>query len=66
MIFQNCLKITYDNFEVSHLVVMPNITPNHAFTYTNYALIFNPVIANEQPRKDEAAYAIELSSNYVS
>ena len=24
---------------ISHVVVMPNTTPNHAFTYTNYALI---------------------------
>ena len=45
MTFQNCLKfhspnaareITYNNFETSLLVLMPNITTNHAITYTNY------------------------------
>ena len=43
MIFQNCLKfhsptareITYNNFEISRVVFMPNITTNHAITYTN-------------------------------
>ena len=40
MIFQNCLKfhspITYSNFEISLVVFMPNITTNHAITYTYY------------------------------
>ena len=27
--------ITYNNFEISLLVFMPNITTNHAITYTN-------------------------------
>ena len=44
MIFQNCLKnfthvtareITHNNFEISLEVFMPNITTNHAVTYTN-------------------------------
>ena len=38
MIFQNCLtarKITYNNFEISLMVFMPNITTNHAITFTN-------------------------------
>ena len=44
MIFQNFLKfhspittceITYNNFEISLVVFMPNITTNHAITYTN-------------------------------
>ena len=39
MIFQNCLKfhepsITYNNFEISLVVFMPNITTNHAINYT--------------------------------
>ena len=29
---------TYNNFEISLVVFMPNITPNHAITYTNYIL----------------------------
>ena len=41
--FQNCLKfhspnaceIMYNNFEISLVVFMPNITTNHAITYTN-------------------------------
>ena len=36
VIFQNCLKFfTYNNFEISPVVFMPNITTNHAITYTN-------------------------------
>ena len=41
VIFQNCLKFhspngswNYDNFEISLVVFMPNITTNHAITYT--------------------------------
>jgi len=28
-------EITYNNFEISRLVFMPNITTSHAITYTN-------------------------------
>ena len=28
-------EISYDNFEISLVVFMPNITTNHAITYTN-------------------------------
>ena len=28
-------EITYNNFEISLMVFMPNITTNHAITYTN-------------------------------
>ena len=28
-------EITYSNFEISLVVFMPNITTNHAITYTN-------------------------------
>ena len=47
VIFQNYFKIvsnftrltareiTYNNFEISLVVFMPNITTNHAITYTN-------------------------------
>ena len=28
-------QISYDNFEISLVVFMPNITTNHAITYTN-------------------------------
>ena len=31
-------QITYNNFEISLVVFMPNITTNHAITYTNKAL----------------------------
>ena len=30
------VKITYNNFEISLVVFMPNITTNHAITYTNF------------------------------
>ena len=44
--FSNCLKfhspnareITYNNFEISFVVFMPNITTNHAITYTKTIL----------------------------
>ena len=32
---QISLSITYNNFEISLVVFMPNITTNHAITYTN-------------------------------
>ena len=32
-------EITYNNFEISLMVFMPNITTNHAITYTNFAQI---------------------------
>ena len=28
-------EITYNNFEISFVVFMPNITTNHAITYTD-------------------------------
>ena len=31
-------EITYNNFETSLVVFMPNITTNHAITYTNCML----------------------------
>ena len=31
-------EITYDNFEISLVVFMPNITTNHAITYTKKSL----------------------------
>ena len=34
-------EITYNNFEISLVVFMPNITTNHAITYTNFRLNFN-------------------------
>ena len=33
-------QITYNNFEISLVVFMPNITTNHAITYTNSTLFF--------------------------
>ena len=32
-------EITYNNFEISLVVFMPNITTNHAITYTNKIII---------------------------
>ena len=32
-------EITYHNFEISLVVFMPNITTNHAITYTNIQLL---------------------------
>ena len=36
------LEITYNNFEISLMVFMPNITTNHAITYTNLIIILFP------------------------
>ena len=36
--------ITYNNFEISLVVFMPNITRDHAITYTNYASKMNPTL----------------------
>ena len=33
------LDLTYNNLEISLAVFMPNITTNHAITYTNIAFI---------------------------
>ena len=30
----------YNNFEISLVVFMPNVTTNHAITYTNLQLVF--------------------------
>ena len=35
-------KITYNNFKISLMVFMPNITTNHAITYTNLIIILFP------------------------
>ena len=43
--FQNCLtarEITYNNFEISLVVFMPNITTNHAIAYTNFLERYTP------------------------
>jgi len=36
-------EITYNNFEISNVVFTPNITTNHAITYTNFSIQSNPV-----------------------
>ena len=33
-------EITYNNFKISLVVFMPNITTNHAITYTNFLTLF--------------------------
>ena len=37
-------EITYDNFEISLVVFMPNVTTNHAITYTNRPNIFPEIL----------------------
>ena len=50
MIFQNCLKFhePYNNLEISLMVFMPNITTNHAITYTNFGGVNNRVIVSHE------------------
>ena len=40
-------EITYNNFEISLVVSIPNITTNHSITYTNHSL--NSVFPNGHP-----------------
>ena len=37
-------EITYDNFEISLVVFTPNITTNHAITYTNRPNFFQEIL----------------------
>ena len=39
VILLTALEITYNNFEILLVVFMPNITTNHAITYTNYIIL---------------------------
>ena len=43
-------EITYNNFEISLVVFMPNITTNHAITYTNNteALVISLACVNSE------------------
>ena len=39
-------EITYNNFEISLVVFMPNITTNHAITFTNLIIISQVKLQN--------------------
>ena len=41
-------QITYNNFEISLVVFMPNITTNYAITHTNIKQLFYNEIIKEQ------------------
>ena len=44
-------EITYNNFEISLVVFMPNITANNAITYTNNARsMYNDIKTSKQLR----------------
>ena len=43
-------EITYNNFEMSLVVFMPNITTNHAITYT-YGFLSKVVLLSSFSRK---------------
>ena len=40
-------EITYNNFEISLVVFMPNITTNHAITYTNSAVFYGIILQDK-------------------
>ena len=40
-------EITYNNFEMSLVVFIPNITTNHAITYTNHSATLPPEYSDE-------------------
>ena len=49
-------QITYNNFETSLMVFMPNITTNHAITYTNIYIYF--VLGKWRLRTAEEIYLV--------
>ena len=44
-------EITYNNFEISFVVFMPNITTNHAITYTK--TLVNTVTARKYGKRTD-------------
>ena len=44
-------EITYNNFEISFVVFMPNITTNHAITYTK--TLVNAVTARKYGQRTD-------------
>ena len=44
------LEITYNNFEISLVVFIPDITTNHAFTYYTNLIKFLQVYENNKSR----------------
>ena len=60
-------EITYNNFEISLVVFIPNITTNHAITYTNIMCkvrIENiPLHVEQGPKKKVTKLAIPESVN---
>ena len=46
-------EITYNNFEISLVVFMPNITTNHAITYTNLLRERRDESTNEKSFKEK-------------
>ena len=50
-------EITYNNFKISFVVFMPNITTNHAITYTN-------CILDKAMQADTSELVIIISSNW--
>ena len=79
MIFQNCFtrlkarEITYNNFEISLVVFMPNITTNHAITSTNRVLRmtmkYKPFycwVSCLSPNNAAAEHTLGLMTNFLS
>ena len=51
----------YNNFEISLVVFMPNITTNHAITYTN-TRGSNSEFTQQDGRKEETAKLFNVTS----
>ena len=68
MIFQNCPKfhsptareILFNNFEISLVVFMPNITTNHAITYTNEEIVFHGVDFSWTHRESDSCPSVRV------
>ena len=54
-------KITYNNFEISLVVFMPNTTTNHAITYTNYYYYYHSNSSAKLIWKDKQLLLLLLS-----
>ena len=65
-------EITYNNFDLSLVVFMPNITTNHAITYTNFAPelrsnfssdVLTSSLVNDSSKKMQAAEFVETRAS---
>ena len=57
------MKLRITNFEISLVVFMPNITSNHAITYTNTVLYFSAQCTSVILQVEKRLKELEKASN---